>query len=85
MTLLDGQVREAVYTPPDAEPKYTPEAAVAIAANIRARGIHWALTRVCEMLEKQERRIAVLEDRRPLSRPLSEFLVGGSSDNDGDS
>lgn len=75
MTLLDKQVRDALYTPPDEEPKYTPEATVAITASIRARGIHWALTRACEMLEKQDARIAALE-RRPT--PLDNILVGGT-------
>ena len=60
MTTLDKQVRDTVNTPEGEEPKYPAEMAVSIAANIRARGIHWAMTRVCEIMEKQEARIAAL-------------------------
>lgn len=60
LTLLDKQVAIAIQDMPGSE------AAVALAANIRARGLHWALTRACEMMDRQEARIAELERRGPV-------------------
>lgn len=56
LTLLDKQVASAIATVKDDD-----AAAVILAASLRARGLHWLLTRVVECLDRLDDRIHELE------------------------